>query len=211
MSNSDHPHTLIRSWHTWISFRVPVCAFLFFLQIRASQARFEPCARAVGGLGPSRQVAELPWGPVSSNVLGCGVHCFLFFFRMDAGTCRPWYTLLEKPTANKIKLTQSKVFCEVTLRFSYLAIHKTHLYSIIGSFRFPLGSTSFWFVRLVPCASTAPLPFPYHIAHVVFCFRPFRNHSEWRCPGNIRSKFQKDKYVSKNKNNFLQFVYKIYI
>ena len=53
------------------------------------------------------------------------------------------HTFGKKPTADKIKLTPSKVFCEVTLRFSYLAIHKTHLYSIIGSFRFPLGSPSF--------------------------------------------------------------------
>ena len=166
MSNSNHPHTLIRSWHTWIFFRVPVCVFPFFHRIRASQARFGRSARAVGGLGPSRQAAALPRGPTSLGCLGCGVHCFL---RMDAGTCRPWYTLLEKkPTADKIKLTPSKVFCEVTLRFSYLAIHKTHLYSIIGSFRFPLGSPSFWFVRLVPCASTAPLPFPYRTCSLLF-------------------------------------------
>ena len=78
------------------------------------------------------------------------------------------HTFGKKPTADKIKLTPSKVFCEVTLRFSYLAIHKTHLYSIIGSFRFPLGSPSFWFVRLVPCASTAPLPFPYRTCSLLF-------------------------------------------
>ena len=41
-------------------------------------------------------------------------------------------------------------------------------YSIIGSFRFPLGSPSFWFVRLVPCASTTPLPFPYRTCSLLF-------------------------------------------
>ena len=66
------------------------------------------------------------------------------------------------------KLTQRKVFCEVKLRFNYLPIYKTHLYSIIGSFRFPLGSPSFWFVRLVPCASTTPLPFPYRTCSLLF-------------------------------------------
>ena len=89
------------------------------------------------------------------------------------GSLQAMIRLLEKPTADNIKLTHSEAFWEVTLRFSYLPIHKTHFYSIIGLFRFPLAPPSFWFVRPVLCASNTP--YNFHIAHVPYCFTPFRN------------------------------------
>ena len=89
------------------------------------------------------------------------------------GSLQVMIRLLEKPTADNIKLTHSEAFWEVTLRFSYLPIHKTHFYSIIGLFRFPLAPPSFWFVRPVLCASNTP--YNFHIAHVPYCFTPFRN------------------------------------
>ena len=149
-------------WH------VQVAISFCFLGTLFLQAPFERNAREERRLGPSRQAAELPWGLISSDFLYCD------FIRMDVfATYGPWYTLLEKPTADKIKLTHSEAFWEVTLRFSYLPIYKTHLYWIIGLFRFPVGPPSFWFVGLIPCASTTP--YNLNTAHVVYCFTPFCN------------------------------------
>ena len=171
MCNSNHPHTLIRSWHTWIFFRVPVCVFPFFHRIRASQARFGRSARAVGGLGPSRQAAALPRGPTSLGCLGFGVHCFL---RMDAGTCRPWYTLLEKNQLQiKLNLLQAKSSAKWRLVLATLLYIKHTFTRSLVPFAFP------WVLHLSDLFALfhVPLPHPYHfhIVHVVFCFRPFRN------------------------------------
>ena len=68
---------------------------------------------------------------------------------------------LSKPNFN----SRWVKWCFVLASF-YISLYSR--YSIIGSFRFPLGSPSFWFVRLVPCASTTPLPFPYRTCSLLF-------------------------------------------
>ena len=47
VSNSNHPHTLIPSWHTWISLHAAFGTFLSFRHILSFPNQFTHCARAV--------------------------------------------------------------------------------------------------------------------------------------------------------------------
>ena len=68
------------------------------------------------------------------------------------------------------KLTQRKVFCEALTTFLY--IKHTFTRSLVH-FAFP------WVLHLSDLFALfhvlLPHPYHFHIAHVVFCFRPFRN------------------------------------
>ena len=136
--------TYFNSFMTYLNFFSCSCPCL---SLFSSNSRFSSAIRTVCQGGRRARAVSPGCGTALRasfiKLSGLRGSLFSFFLPYGCGNLQAMIHTFEKPTADKIKLTQSKVFCEVTLRFSYLAIHKTHLYSIIGSFRFPLGSPSF--------------------------------------------------------------------